>query len=134
MNRFGRLAMAIWAETAPESLAEIEDRDAFFTMLGMDAEGAWFELSRQLAGPDLPGETWLEKVGRINNARLRAEEIVRSEVLMPPSSTVTSEQEEPEDLDWIDPSLVFWQDTETARQAALEEDATLEASRTDDLS
>lgn len=41
------------------------------------------DLTAQLAGPDVPGESYLEKVGRINNARSRATEIVMADVSRP---------------------------------------------------
>ena len=124
MNRFGREAMAIWADRAPDSLAEIPDQEVFFTALGNEAEGAWIDLSRELAGPDLPGEEFLAKVGRLNNARMRAAEIIRSEMLMPPSSMSVAPLEEApdDDPDGVDPVMRSWQTREDALQEAREED------------
>ena len=48
-------------------------------------------------GPDPPNETYLEKVGRLNMARLQAEEIVLRELLLiPPASSSQQPEEEPD--------------------------------------
>jgi hypothetical protein len=41
------------------------------------------DLTAQLAGPDTPGESYLEKVGRLSNARSRATEIVTADTAPP---------------------------------------------------
>lgn len=40
-------------------------------------------LTRQLAGPDLPGESYMEKVGRLNSAKSQATEIVLADLPVP---------------------------------------------------
>ncbi|WP_246858716.1 hypothetical protein [Citricoccus sp. SGAir0253] len=63
------------------------------------------ELTVQIAGPDPTGETYLEKVGRLNAARMQAEEIVRAEMLTPQAEDLTgSDQNEDESED--EPSLM----------------------------
>lgn len=83
MNRFGRLAQDRWRELAPAAYATIDDPNRHFSTLGEQAELAWIELSDELAGPDVPGETYLEKIGRLNNARKRAEEVIQADWLTP---------------------------------------------------
>lgn len=95
MNRYGRLAMEHWQQVDPARLAALEDPTAFFTTLGEQIEERVQELQEHLAGQDSPGETYLEKVGRLNAARLQAEEMALSELVWlrtpaepdPPSAT-----------------------------------------------
>ncbi|MEW1982418.1 TnpV protein [Citricoccus sp. NPDC079358] len=83
MNRYGKHAQETWKMLAPTQYAQIPDPEAWFTTLGQEAETSVGELSVQLAGPDPEGETYLEKVGRLNAATSQAEEIVRAEMLTP---------------------------------------------------
>lgn len=84
MNEYGRLALSMWQQLAPTALAEMDDPSRHFSMLGEEALEQVTTLTAQLEGPDLPGETTFAKIGRIQNAKLRAEEIVRADLLMPP--------------------------------------------------
>ncbi|HUA03821.1 MAG TPA: hypothetical protein VMB27_07965 [Solirubrobacteraceae bacterium] len=89
------MAIRHWETTDPGRFQQIpeSDRDTFFTELGERAEMAIQRLQDQLAGPDPPEESYLEKVGRLNMARLQAEERVLAElILIPPPSS--SEQDE----------------------------------------
>lgn len=96
MNRFGSLAQDRWQQLAPAAYGQISDPSRHFSTLGEQAEAAWIELSDELAGPDVPGETYLEKTGRLNNARKRAEEVIQAEWLTPPTQ---DQESEPEQLD-----------------------------------
>lgn len=93
MNRFGTFAMKAWQNMAPAAYAEIEDPTGHFAALGEAAEAAWVDLWPQLAGPDVPGEATMDKVGRLNNARARAEELVRAEMLIPPAELVLDDDQ-----------------------------------------
>lgn len=93
MNRYGKHAQETWKMLAPTQYAQIPDPEAWFTTLGQDAENSVGELSIQLAGPDPEGETYLEKVGRLNAATNQAEEIVRAEMLTPQDQDPTDEEE-----------------------------------------
>lgn len=100
MNRYGKHAEETWKMLAPTQYAQIPDPEVWFTTLGEESETSVGELSVQLAGPDPEGETYLEKVGRLNAARTQAEEIVRAEMLTP-------QDQDPEDEDEADePSLI----------------------------
>ena len=93
MNRYGALAMRHWQQTDPARFQAIPDgeRERFFTELGERAQSEIGALADAIAGPDQPGESYLEKVARLNSARLDAEsEILREMVLI-------SEPEEPEE-------------------------------------
>lgn len=97
MNRYGTQAMQMWQQLAPAALAALEDPNRHFSTLGEEAEGQVVDLTIQLTGPDVPGETYFQKVGRIENAKLRAEEIVREELLIPPPE-IREDGAESEDL------------------------------------
>ena len=93
MNTYGKFAQEAWRTTAPEEYAQIPDPEAWFEKLGEEATQRVGELMMELAGPDPVGETFLEKWGRLNAAKMQAEEIVRAEMLTPDPSM----QEEPEE-------------------------------------
>ena len=95
MNTYGKFAQEAWRTTAPAEYALIPDPDQWFEALGEEAAQRVGELMMELAGPDPMGETYLEKVGRLNAAKMQAEEIVRAEMLTPDPSV----QEEPEEED-----------------------------------
>jgi hypothetical protein len=81
LNKYAKLAMHHWATTDPARYATIENPQAFFRELGEQAEAQIQELAARLAGPDQPGEEYLQKVGRLNMARLQAEEAVLSDLI-----------------------------------------------------
>ncbi len=96
MNKYGRLAMSHWQKTDPDRYAAIPDKEAFFAELGERAEAEIQQLQDSLAGPDRPGESYLEKVGRLNMARQAAEEqVLRETVLIPEPPLAESEEEGP---------------------------------------
>jgi hypothetical protein len=81
MNQYGSRARRYWAAHLPERYAQIEDPTVFFTDLGEQMAQQVDELSLAIAGADRPGEGYLEKVGRLSQARLAAEEEVMREML-----------------------------------------------------
>lgn len=92
MNRYGVQAQKMWQEAAPARYGQLQDPEEFFSTLGRQAEDMVVELIPQIAGPDPAGEGYLEKVGRLNAAKLQAEEIVRADLLAPPE--IEDEDEE----------------------------------------
>lgn len=94
MNRYGALAKNHWQNTDPKRYEAIENPETFFQELGEQTESEVQALAEHLAGPDRPGETYLEKVGRLNMARLQAEERVLSDLVWIAPSPL---QEEPEE-------------------------------------
>lgn len=85
MNSYGRRAQRHWAQTDPARYATIEDPENFFTDLGDQVQQEIQQHARQLEGSAPPGETYLEQVGRLNMARLAAEEeVLRRLVLISP--------------------------------------------------
>ena len=103
MNDYGRLAMVHWRRWLPTRYAAITDPEVFFSMLGRQAESQVLDLAEQLEGPDLPGEGYLEKVGRLNMARMQAEELVLREVILlepePETAKTDDDQEDPNSMD-----------------------------------
>ena len=93
MNTYGKFAQEAWRTTAPAEYALIPDPEQWFERLGEEATQRVGELMMELAGPDPVGETYLEKVGRLNASKMQAEEIVRAEMLTPDPSV----QEEPDE-------------------------------------
>ncbi len=96
MNEYGRRALEHWQRTKPQELSTIPDPEAFFSTLGETAASQVDSLADQLAGPDSPGEGYLEKVGRLRMAKYRAEEMVLAELVY---STTPEINEDDEDLD-----------------------------------
>ncbi len=83
MHHYGMMARQHWARWLPERYAAIPDPDSFFTGLGEEAARRIADLALDLAGDDPPAEAYLAKVGRLNMARLQAEEIVLREQILP---------------------------------------------------
>jgi hypothetical protein len=95
MNSYGMQAKAHWQRWLPTRYASLTDPDSHFTELGREVETRIGELTMELAGPDQPSEGYLEKVGRLNNARSRATEIVlRESVLLGPEPETREPTEE----------------------------------------
>lgn len=90
MNRYGRQAMRHWRENLPEEYAQIEDPETFFTNLGGQMHQQVIAEARTLAGDDPGGETYLEKLGRLNMAEVNAAEKVIRETLPVPEQAPTS--------------------------------------------
>ena len=85
MNHYGATAQRHWERWLPERYAAIQDPGSFFSNLGEEVARQIADLALDLAGDDPPGEDYLVKVGRLNMARLQAEEIVlREQVFLPP--------------------------------------------------
>jgi len=60
----------------------IEDPDSFFSDLGSQASDRIAELTDRFAGDPPPGEGYLDRVGRLGQARRQAEEIVLHEMIL----------------------------------------------------
>lgn len=81
MSGYAQIARTWWQEQRPAELAAMDDPTAFFSDLQEQIETRVTELSSSLAGPDMPGEEYLEKVGRLNSARSRAQEMALDELV-----------------------------------------------------
>lgn len=82
MNEYGRMALDHWRRWRPMEFSTIEDPQEHFSILGQQAQLQIAELADQLAASDPVGEGYLEKVGRLNNAKTRAQEVVLRELIL----------------------------------------------------
>ncbi len=113
MNQYGQMAQEHWARWLPARYAAIEDPASFFSGLGNRAQQRIDRLAADLEGDDPPGEGYLEKAGRLGEARHRAEQIVLAEdILLEPEPGASDEAEDSpapeapwglELLSWDDP-------------------------------
>lgn len=94
MSTYETVARQWWAQQRPAELSLMDDPETFFSTLAAQIEGRIAELQPQIAGPDLPGEAYLAKAGRLNAAQAQAREIALDELVwsLGPESP---EQEEP---------------------------------------
>jgi hypothetical protein len=94
MNKYGAMAERHWRRWLPSRVAAIADPTSFFSELGEEVSERIADLAMDLAGDDPPGETYMAKVGRLNMARLRAEEMVLPEtVLLSPEPGAAEDDE-----------------------------------------
>ena len=121
MNRYGAMARDHWRTWLPTRYAQISDPETYFQNLGQRVADQVAELSTTMSEDDPPGETYMDKVGRLTATRQRAEEIVLAEeVLLAPEPGADPDGiEEPEetsgpatDSGWIptieDPTHPYW--------------------------
>jgi hypothetical protein len=100
MNDYGHLAMEHWRRWLPARYAAIGQPEVFFSTLGLQAENQVLDLAERLEGPDLPGETYLGKVGRLNMAKLQArEQVLREVILLEPEPGTAEQNDEPDSMD-----------------------------------
>jgi hypothetical protein len=99
MNKYGKFAQETWKMTSPSQYALIPDPEEWFRKLGEEAMRQVGELQYQIAGPDPEGETYLQKVGRLNASRMQAEEIVRAEMLTPEVMETEGDETEEDEVD-----------------------------------
>lgn len=112
MNRYGQLAMEHWEQHAPSRVAAMVDREGFFTDLGVQVEAQVVELTQGLEGTPADGESYPQTVGRLTNARMRAEDIVLAELVWieTPEQSLVEAREEWEATRASDSALASWAD------------------------
>lgn len=84
LNEYARFAEYAWRTLTPTRYAQLEDPGSSFSSLGEQAMIRAVDYMEAFSGDDIPGETYHQKVGRLENAKLRAQEVVRQELLTPP--------------------------------------------------
>ena len=106
MNKYAHMAIRHWQTFLPDRFQAIpeHERETFFADLGEQAAAQIEELQMQLAGPDPVGEGYLEKVGRLNAARMQAEEKVLPELILPAPEDPEEEDDSlpAEDRQWFE--------------------------------
>jgi hypothetical protein len=100
MNKYGAMLRRQWESADPRFVESLNDPTEHFSQMGERVQEEILELLPSLEGTDPAGETFLQKVGRLNAARSQAEEIVLAEY-QPPSDS--SEADEPEGWDSMTP-------------------------------
>lgn len=96
MNKYGQMLHRQWQSADPRFVKSLSDPTEHFSQMGEQVQEEVLELLPSLEGTDPVGETYLQKVGRLNAAKMQAEEIVLAEYQPP---TDSSEMGEPEDWD-----------------------------------
>jgi hypothetical protein len=128
MNEYGRMALNHWQRWLPERYRQIEDPNSFFSTLGDEVATRIADLTLDLAGEDPPGETYMQKLGRLNNAAQRAREMVLPEmVLLDPETATEADEDDPQPqptgADWVpmreDPNHPWWQQAMAEEQTRL---------------
>jgi hypothetical protein len=94
MNQYAAMAERHWRRWLPSRVAAMDDPASFFENLGEETAERIEDLTMELAGDDPPGETYMEKVGRLNMARLQAEELVLPETVLLPPEPATEENDQ----------------------------------------
>lgn len=79
--RYTAMVRRYWTRYRPLATSRLPDPETFFGALGTQIATAVTALSAQMQGSDWPGETHLEKIGRVNAIRRQAEEQVLAELL-----------------------------------------------------
>ena len=114
MNEYGQMALDHWQRWLPERYSQIEDPNSFFSALGDQVATQIADLTMDLAGEDPPGEQFMQKLGRLNNAAQRAREMVLPEmVLLDPETDEDDPQPQQTTEQWVpmreDPNHPWWQ-------------------------
>jgi hypothetical protein len=114
LDLLGLRLMNYAKEYSPTRFSRLADPHRFFYSLGEQMRALVDQREQDLTDPPPPGETWIDQVGRLNMARLRAEEAVFSEMLRNWRPEI--EDDPDEDPDWI-PLITQLPDEERGPQA-----------------
>jgi hypothetical protein len=95
-EEYASRARSYYQDFLPSRYQQIPNPEHFFTDLGQRIENQVQTTERALAGPDSPDEGFLQKVGRLNMARLRAGELVMAQEVysIPPEIEQETEPDE----------------------------------------
>lgn len=89
MNQYAAQARRHWQTHLPQRYQQIQDPETFFTDLGDHIAQEIQVIADAIAGQDPDEETYLDKVGRLNMARLSAEDHVLREMLPAPETELS---------------------------------------------
>lgn len=87
MNPYGTRMREHYAKHRATELAEIADPESFFEERGLQIETEIDTLADEIAGPSDPSEGYLERVGRLTEARTTAESEVLRQHMRPGLTT-----------------------------------------------
>lgn len=101
MGPLATMAAQWYQEYLPQVYDKIADKEKYFGQLGDRAQQEIQQVADALAGTDPPGETFLQKAGRLQAAEQAATELVMRETLMsqPPPDWPDSDYPPPETPD-----------------------------------
>lgn len=99
MNPYGRTAQQHWQQHLPTRYAQIPDPQSYFTQLGEEIQEEIEQRAATIAGDDPPGETYLQKLGRLNEATLTARSDVLRERLPDPEAEDPPNPDDPANPD-----------------------------------
>lgn len=101
MNKYEPMITDHWKTHLPHAWSQLgeEQAQAMVKASASDLEAEIQTLAAAVAGPDLPGETYPEKVARLSSARQDAEsDLIREFLPLPENQSSEEELEELEDL------------------------------------
>jgi hypothetical protein len=106
MNQYGLLAQKHWRTWLPERYSTIPDPASFFSQLGTEVSDRIASVELDLLEPDDPTEEHLTRVGRRRMARLQAEELVLSEMVLLPTEGQSDSDEDSDEMppEWTIPT------------------------------
>ncbi len=123
MNEYGQMALDHWQRWLPERYSQIEDPNSFFSALGDQVATQIADLTMDLAGEDPPGEQFMQKLGRLNNAAQRAREMVLPQTVLLDPETDEDPQPQQTAEQWVpmreDPNHPWWQQAMAEEQTRL---------------
>lgn len=111
MNQYGEMAMTHWKAWLPNRFQALENPHEFFRNLGQEVADQIFEVQRAMESqdrdPGSPPEDYLTRLATLKSIRVRAEQMVLTEMvwLDPEPQTV---EEAPAVRDPQDPDLSPW--------------------------
>lgn len=110
MNQYGMKAQRHWNQHAPSRVEALPNPTEFFTELGLLVESQVIELALRLAGTDSSRETYLQKIARLQSARVQAEEVVMAQLVWvtAPEMPLDEAREEWESTRPSDENLISW--------------------------
>jgi hypothetical protein len=92
LNEYAAMARQQWEKFRPAELAQLEDQDSYFSMLGQQAADQIEALTKKNAGPDVPGEGYMGKLQRLETARFEARgAVIRDLILVTPEDEESQE-------------------------------------------
>lgn len=119
MTKYGAMAQRHWRTWLPNRYAAIADPDSFFSQLGIEVSGRIASVELDLLGPDDPQEEHFTRVGRRKMARLQAEELVLSEmVLLQPEQETDEDESDELPAAWMIPTAQQTADAVIALETA----------------
>jgi len=123
MNEYGQMALDHWQRRLPQRYSQIEDPNSFFSTLGDQVATRIADLTMDLAGEDPPGEQFMQKLGRLNNAAQRAREMVLPQTVLLDPETDEDPQPQQTAEQWVpmreDPNHPWWQQAMAEEQTRL---------------